>query len=176
MELSLPIILYRFRFFIVTPRMLTSVYVFMSTFLSLLPQVLQVCICIYVYLSILSISPSTASTGVYVFMCTFLSYLSLLLQVEDRMGRVEAGLVRAVRESLSKSNRGLEKLRRASLGYLDAAVTSVSSSAVASAQATADHLTETMKEVSLVLMRRLSQVCVCVFFFFLSFFLFRVPL
>ncbi|XP_063884745.1 uncharacterized protein LOC135113418 [Scylla paramamosain] len=83
-------------------------------------------------------------------------------QVEDRMAEVEAGLFRTVRETLNKSNRGLEKLRKASLGYLDAAVTSISSAAVASAQATADHLTKAMQEVALSLTRRLFQVEVAI--------------
>ncbi|XP_050720793.1 uncharacterized protein LOC127000791 isoform X2 [Eriocheir sinensis] len=83
-------------------------------------------------------------------------------QVEERVALVEAGLLRVVRETLSKSNRGLEKLRRASLGYLDAAVTSVSSAAVASAQATADHLSQTLTDVTLMLARRMYQVEVAV--------------
>lgn len=64
----------------------------------------------------------------------------------------------AVRATLDKSLRHLEKLRRSSLGFLDAAVTSVSSSAVASAQSTADQLKKELKKVAKSLEDRLIQV------------------
>ncbi|KAK7077211.1 hypothetical protein SK128_007105 [Halocaridina rubra] len=58
-------------------------------------------------------------------------------------------MTQVVKETLAKSTRHLEKLRRSSLGYLDAAVTSISSSAVASAQSTTMQLKEALKALDM---------------------------
>lgn len=76
----------------------------------------------------------------------------------EEVGAVQAGVRRAVQETLAKMARTLEKLRRSSLSYLDAAVTSVSSAAVASAQATADQLTRALRDVADALQGRLAKV------------------
>lgn len=78
----------------------------------------------------------------------------VLAEVETAQDQVNE----AVRATLDKSLRHLEKLRRSSLGFLDAAVTSVSSSAVASAQSTADQLKKELKKVAKSLEDRLIQV------------------
>lgn len=78
----------------------------------------------------------------------------MLAEVETAQDQVNE----AVRATLDKSLRHLEKLRRSSLGFLDAAVTSVSSSAVASAQSTADQLKKELKKVAKSLEDRLIQV------------------
>ncbi|KAG7159260.1 uncharacterized protein LOC121877795 [Homarus americanus] len=79
-------------------------------------------------------------------------------QISSEVEAVQSGVRRAVQDTLNKSTRTLEKLRRSSLGYLDAAVTSVSSAAVASAQSTADQLTEALQDVTDQLQQRLSKL------------------
>ncbi|XP_063587229.1 uncharacterized protein LOC134764605 [Penaeus indicus] len=86
---------------------------------------------------------------------------SLHMHTNEVLNEVETAqdqVNEAVRVTLEKSLRHLEKLRRSSLGFLDAAVTSVSSSAVASAQSTADQLKKELKKVAKSLEERMMQV------------------
>ncbi|XP_064099268.1 uncharacterized protein LOC135210317 [Macrobrachium nipponense] len=66
-------------------------------------------------------------------------------QIVSAFGDVRSDINQSVQETLAKTTRHLEKLRRSSMGILDAAVTTVSSSAVSSAQASADQLKKAMK-------------------------------
>lgn len=81
-------------------------------------------------------------------------FQKVLNEVETAQDQVNE----AVRVTLEKSLGHLEKLRRSSLGFLDAAVTSVSSSAVASAQSTADQLKKELRKVAKSLEERMMQV------------------
>lgn len=71
---------------------------------------------------------------------------------------MESGVQEAVRQTLVKSSRTNDKLRRSFLGYLDAAVTSVSSAAVASAQATAVQLADVLRHTTAAINARLDKV------------------
>lgn len=66
-------------------------------------------------------------------------------QIVSAFGDIRSDINQSVQEALAKTTRHLEKLRRSSMGILDAAVTTVSSSAVSSAQAAADQLKKAMK-------------------------------
>nr|XP_045605374.1 uncharacterized protein LOC123762711 [Procambarus clarkii] len=79
-------------------------------------------------------------------------------QVSSEVASMTSRVERTVQEMLSKSSRTLEKLRQTSLGYLDAAVTTVTSAAVASAEATADQLSAALHTVAEQLERKLTQV------------------
>lgn len=86
---------------------------------------------------------------------------SLHMHTNEVLNEVETAqdqVNEAVRVTLEKSLGHLEKLRRSSLGFLDAAVTSVSSSAVASAQSTADQLKKELRKVAKSLEERMMQV------------------
>lgn len=71
---------------------------------------------------------------------------------------METGLQEVVRQTLVKSSRTNDKLRRSFLGYLDAAVTSVSSAAVASAQAMAVQLADILRDTTAAINVRLDKV------------------
>ncbi|KAK8728144.1 hypothetical protein OTU49_009137 [Cherax quadricarinatus] len=68
-------------------------------------------------------------------------------QLASEVAALKSGMRQAVQE-LAKSTHTLAKLRRSSLGYLDAAVTTVTSAAVASAKATANQLTTELHELA----------------------------
>lgn len=78
--------------------------------------------------------------------------------MEDKVLSMESGVQEIVRQTLVKSSRTNDKLRRSFLGYLDAAVTSVSSAAVASAQATAVQLADVLRDTTAAINARLDKV------------------
>lgn len=78
--------------------------------------------------------------------------------MEEKVLSMESGVQEIVRQTLVKSSRTNDKLRRSFLGYLDAAVTSVSSAAVASAQATAVQLADVLRDTTAAINARLDKV------------------
>ncbi|KAK3874554.1 hypothetical protein Pcinc_020513 [Petrolisthes cinctipes] len=79
-------------------------------------------------------------------------------QMEEKVSAMESGVSEIVRQTIIKSSRTNDKLRRSFLGYLDAAVTSVSSAAVASAQATAIQLAEVLRDTNAAITVRLDKL------------------